>query len=361
MPRGKQTCKILKEIRKQIAAENDIELVISECAYQGDCLGTCPKCEAEVRYLERELEKRQRLGKVVSVASVSVSLLVGANACSVQSEVTSAEKDKVESSVILEGYPIPLIENPTMLNSDLILSEEIPLISPRKPTEIDEEKETILGYSVDQLPQFPGGDTELLSYVNEYVRNNYPWPAEPYGVEGNVFVSFTVEADGSLSNIKVLKGLGFGCDEVALELVKAMPKWEPAMNRGEAVIYPQYALPVRFELSKEEGELVTYVERPPVFPDGEEKLKEYLKENVVYPQEAREAGIKGKVFVAFVVETDGKLSNVYVLRGIGGGCDEEAMRVVQSMPNWEPATQRGKAVRMIYMLPIAFSEIKTDK
>ena len=55
MAKGKQTCKILKEIRKQIAAENDIKLVIEECTYQGDCRGTCPKCEAEVRYLEREL------------------------------------------------------------------------------------------------------------------------------------------------------------------------------------------------------------------------------------------------------------------------------------------------------------------
>ena len=75
MPRGKQTCKILKEIRKQIAAENDIELVISECTYQGDCLGTCPKCDAEVRYLERELEKRQRLGKAVAIAGLSVGML----------------------------------------------------------------------------------------------------------------------------------------------------------------------------------------------------------------------------------------------------------------------------------------------
>ena len=71
MAKGKQTCKILKEIRKQIAAENDIDLVVSECTYQGDCLGTCPKCEAEVRYLERELEKRQRMGKAAMVAGLS--------------------------------------------------------------------------------------------------------------------------------------------------------------------------------------------------------------------------------------------------------------------------------------------------
>lgn len=63
MARGKQTCKILKEIRRQIAEANDIEFITSECQYQGDCLGTCPKCEAEVRYLEQQLERKRRVGK----------------------------------------------------------------------------------------------------------------------------------------------------------------------------------------------------------------------------------------------------------------------------------------------------------
>ena len=62
MVRGKQTCKILKEIRRQIAEANDIEFITSECQYQGDCLGTCPKCEAEVRYLEQQLERKQISG-----------------------------------------------------------------------------------------------------------------------------------------------------------------------------------------------------------------------------------------------------------------------------------------------------------
>ena len=81
MAKGKQTCKILKEIRKQIAAENDIEFVTSECTYKGDCLGTCPKCEAEVRYLERELEKRQRIGKAAVFAGIAVGTLFTATSC----------------------------------------------------------------------------------------------------------------------------------------------------------------------------------------------------------------------------------------------------------------------------------------
>ena len=74
MYKGKRTCKILKEIRAQIAAENDIEFVTSECKHQGDCAGTCPKCEAEVRYLERELEKRIKLGKAVTVAGLAAAI-----------------------------------------------------------------------------------------------------------------------------------------------------------------------------------------------------------------------------------------------------------------------------------------------
>ena len=81
MAKGKQTCKILKEIRRQIAAENDIKLVVSECTYQGDCLGTCPKCEAEVRYLERELEKRQRVGKAAMFAGLAVGTLFATTSC----------------------------------------------------------------------------------------------------------------------------------------------------------------------------------------------------------------------------------------------------------------------------------------
>lgn len=78
---GKSKCKILKDIRRQIARDNDIEYVTSECKYQGECSGTCPKCEAEVRYLEEELRKRQRAGKAVAVAGIAASLVIGATGC----------------------------------------------------------------------------------------------------------------------------------------------------------------------------------------------------------------------------------------------------------------------------------------
>ena len=78
---GKKKCKILKEIRRQIAMQNDIEYVTSECQHKGDCKGTCPKCEAEVRYLEKELEKRQKLGRSVAVVGIAAALAVSTVGC----------------------------------------------------------------------------------------------------------------------------------------------------------------------------------------------------------------------------------------------------------------------------------------
>lgn len=81
--KGKSKCKILKDIRKSIAEENDIALVVSECTYQGECSGTCPKCEAEVRYLERELLKRQNAGKAVVIAGLAATMMASSVACSI--------------------------------------------------------------------------------------------------------------------------------------------------------------------------------------------------------------------------------------------------------------------------------------
>lgn len=78
---GKSKCKILKDIRRQIAENNDISYVTTECKYQGDCSGTCPKCEAEVRYLEEELQKRQKAGKALAVAGIAAALMVSAAGC----------------------------------------------------------------------------------------------------------------------------------------------------------------------------------------------------------------------------------------------------------------------------------------
>ena len=104
-----------------------------------------------------------------------------------------------------------------------------------------------------------------------------------------------------------------------------------------------------------EKEIFTVVEEQPTYPGGTEEMYRFLQENIKYPEEAKELGIQGRVFVTFVVEEDGSISNVKVLRGIGGGCDAEAIRVVKSMPKWIPGKQRGVPVRVQFNLPVKFT------
>ncbi|MBU1009757.1 MAG: energy transducer TonB [Bacteroidetes bacterium] len=101
-------------------------------------------------------------------------------------------------------------------------------------------------------------------------------------------------------------------------------------------------------------EVFTLVEEMPEFPGGPEMMFNFIGQNIHYPKEARENGIQGRVFVNFVVEYDGSVSSVKVLRGIGGGCDEEAARVIASMPRWKPGKQGGKAVAVMVNSPISF-------
>jgi len=114
-------------------------------------------------------------------------------------------------------------------------------------------------------------------------------------------------------------------------------------------------VPIEEEEEAEEQEIFLVVESPPSFPGGEAARKRFLGENLKYPQMAKESGIQGKVYVTFVVEPNGSVSGIKILRGIGGGCDEEAIRVTKLMPKWIAGKQRGKPVRVQFNMPIKFT------
>ena len=102
MNRGKNICKVLKDVRSKVARENDISLEIPECTFEGDCRGTCPRCEAEVRYLEQELRKRKSLGKAVTIAGIALSSMVAAGCSPKQSpgEPTLPQNAPVEETAV---------------------------------------------------------------------------------------------------------------------------------------------------------------------------------------------------------------------------------------------------------------------
>ncbi len=197
---------------------------------------------------------------------------------------------------------------------------------------------------VEQMPE-PAYD--ITKYLNENIV--YPEAAALGGVQGRVIVKFIVNEDGSVSDCKIEKGIGSGCDEEAIRVLRSMPKWKPGIRNGQAVRVSTM-LPVNFALKKPR-QVYNYVEQP---PSSGFDLPGYLSKNLRYQESANMKNILGRVFVKFVINEDGSVSDCVVVRGIGGGCDEEALRVVNKMPLWKPGMQQGKPVKVYFTLPIQF-------
>ena len=243
---------------------------------------------------------------------------------------------------------------------------------------------------VEQMPEYPGGVEAMMKYIAENVK--YPEEAKDKDIAGRVFLAFVVEKDGSVSNVKVLRGIGGGCDEEAARVISSLPKWKPGKQKGEFVRV-SYQIPIMFKLGQTNDEYKTtvktviagdgdysykastatvpdnpakasmkpdkdgvyqIVEEMPEFPNGIEGLMDYVAQNVKYPESAKENNLQGRVIVKFVIEKDGTVSNVEVGRGWGNELDDEAVRVVKAMPKWKPGKQDGKPVRVSFMLPINF-------
>lgn len=123
----------------------------------------------------------------------------------------------------------------------------------------------------------------------------------------------------------------------------------------EVKIDHQAQLPPIIETETIENEIFIVVEDPPRFRGGQEKFEKFLTENLRYPSSARQSGISGTVYVTFVIDTDGKVKDARVLRGVHSSVDEEALRVIRIMPEWIPGKQRGKAVKVQFTMPVRFT------
>ena len=266
MARGKQTCKILKEIRKQIAEENDIKLVVEECTYKGDCIGTCPKCEAEVRYLERELEKRQRMGKAVVVAGLSVGLLSTSQvAFAQQPDSLNMNQNNLETLrgdvTIVEYGAIPLYPPESFPYHHMLTQEEISqfIVPGIKslvvvggdlrysgvtetngygsgylcPDNWRASTDTLIGKTIRlYAPVYTGGESELVEFISQNLGKNAD--GRSYG---DMEVAFTVETNGRLSHIDIIKGVNEQLDAQVAALFKFL-EWKPAvweLSSGEKI------------------------------------------------------------------------------------------------------------------------------
>lgn len=124
----------------------------------------------------------------------------------------------------------------------------------------------------------------------------------------------------------------------------------PVLYAQEEVVVPA---PVAPPITDPDAPLLL-VEQMPEYPGGQQAMFAFISKELKYPEEAIDNGIEGTVVISFVVERDGSIGEAKVLRGLGGGCSEEALRVVKSMPTWRPGVQGGKVVRTSFNLPIRF-------
>lgn len=141
-------------------------------------------------------------------------------------------------------------------------------------------------------------------------------------------------------------------NDVSIEQVEIIST-DDNENKQQAIFAPPSAGTGRAE-AVQDDQIFDYLEEMPEFPGGDAEMMKWLTKNVVYPSIASENGIQGRVMVGFVVERDGSVSDVKILRGVDPSLDKEAMRVVKAMPKWKPGMQTGKPVRCRFTIPVNF-------
>lgn len=268
---------------------------------------------------------------------------------------------------------------------------------------------------VEESPRFPGCESlssmdekkkcaaeKMLQYLYQNIR--YPDQARKDSIQGRAVITFVIEKDGRITDAEIVRDLGGGCGAEALRvinLMNSMPeKWIPGKQGGKSVAV-QFNIPIAFKLSgnsssnlspsansfdkngpsvatsqlilksKTGQEIFKVVEEAPRFPGCEnlvdidakkkcadEKMLQFLYQNIKYPLEAKEKGIQGRVVIGFVIEADGTVGESAIVKEIGGGCGAEALRVINLMntlhEKWIPGKQRGNAVAVQYNIPMAF-------
>ena len=265
-------------------------------------------------------------------------------------------------------------------------TKEVAPPPPPAPVKSATVNDSVVFEVVEEMPDFPGGQSALMEYLAKNIK--YPATAHENGKQGRVIVMFVVKKDGSISDVKTVRGVDPYLDKEAVRVIAAMPQWKPGKQRGENVNV-RFSVPVMFRLqgpapSKgkeikqadlEEVVVVAYgpkedsnanatdaksgtalkvAEVMPKFPGGIPGLMQYLARNIKYPTIAQKNKEQGRVILQMIVGKDGSISNIKVLRSISPLLDAEAIRVVSTMPKWEPGQQGGQAIAVEYTLPIVF-------
>ena len=199
--------------------------------------------------------------------------------------------------------------------------------------------------SVKIMPEFPGGEAAMKKYFADKMQS---WESKK-PIWGKVFVQFVIGKDGMVEpeNVKITSDLDAEINEKVIGWVKSMPKWAPGMRLESksgkvAKVLARVSMNIPVELSvegEEQEQIFLIVEHMPEFPGGDIALRKFIADNIKYPEEAKAKGLSGKVFVQFVINKEGDVVNAKIARGVDPILDNEAIRVIQSLPKWKPGEQ----------------------
>lgn len=243
MNHGKETCRILKELRHKIAEANDIALETSECRFKGDCTGTCPRCESEVRYLERQLAARRHAGKAVRLAGLAAGAIIMSGCGNVSdSKPTETLLGEVVDTIIAEEMcdTVVLTKENNVSNIENVSQRNASKDSVKTDTSVADNNnpDFSLMNSIDfgeiedghdpvySPPTFPGGEIALERFINRHII--YPDILKDEAISGSVIVEVTIDVDGKVTEPVVISGLDPVLDRQALKIASLLPDFSPA-------------------------------------------------------------------------------------------------------------------------------------
>ena len=264
-----------------------------------------------------------------------------------------------------EGFDLNTIDPKTIASMEVLKTEKalqeygtdkgVIVITTGQPKK-NEGKKAIPFQQVAQKPGFNGGDANEFS---KYVAQNvvYPESCRQSKIEGRVTLEFTVTETGKVADIKILRSVNDDLDREAVRVIAQSPLWTPGRDENGEVVPVKYVFPVIFKHTGSEDSL-HYLEADvkPTFNGGDaNEFAKWVYSQMKYPEECMKAGISGRISLSFIVDTDGKVRDVKVLRGAHEKLDAEAVRVLEMSPDWTPGRdENGKVVPVKYTFPVIF-------
>jgi len=291
-----------------------------------------------------------------------------------------------KTAILKYGMFLPLFAVTLLLSSATISRNE-------SLKEIAEKISAPISISESPLPILTSNpiekETGIWAPFYKHLAKNIKYPASAYKdqLQGNVTIKFTLQ-NGEIKNVGAITPLGSGCDAEVMKTILGFDGFKSAENGQFTIAFrldgantplenkanitlkgykPLKLITITGYNSKkpENDDAKVYdfvsITKQPEFPGGMDKFYKYLAANFKYPAGARKNNIQGKVFLSFIVEKDGQLNDIQVMRALGGGTDEEAVRLLKESPKWTPGYQGDSPVRVKYNIPITFSLVPDNK